>query len=162
MTKRTYANGEIEVFWDSTRCVHVGWCSGSMPAVFDTQKRPWVDLEGAAPDEVAAVVSACPSGALTYHRLDGGPQEQPESPPSIVPWPNGPLFVRGEVALRDNHGDTYETALRSALCRCGQSKNHPFCDLSHRKAGFESRPRAIPQDRHDAESPKEVGPHFET
>jgi uncharacterized Fe-S cluster protein YjdI/CDGSH-type Zn-finger protein len=161
MPKRTYSNGQIEVLWDSSRCVHVGWCSGSEPEIFDTARRPWVNLEDADTEAVVAVCEQCPSGALSYRRLDGGPQEAPDHRPSIVPWPNGPLMVRGEVELKDRHGEPFPTGYRFTLCRCGASKNHPFCDLSHRDIGFRNYPRAVSEDREAAESPKDVGPHFE-
>lgn len=161
MTKRTYSNDQIAVHWDSERCIHTGWCSASLEAVFDVNKRPWVQLEGAEVDAVVATVEQCPSGALRYERLDGGPGEAPDDPVSIVPWPNGPLFVRGEFKVEDRHGGEFETGPRATLCRCGESRNHPFCDLSHRKSEFRSYPRAVAEERSTAEVPTDVGPHFQ-
>ena len=53
---------------------------------------------------------------------------------------NGPLLVVGDdVALVDWNGDPYPVARRPfALCRCGASKNRPFCDGSHKAVGFEA------------------------
>ena len=58
---------------------------------------------------------------------------------------NGPLIVEGEVTIVDGEGNTFPLAADKpavALCRCGASKNMPFCDGSHRGCGFESQPRA--------------------
>jgi len=54
---------------------------------------------------------------------------------------NGPLLVSGEVQLVDAEGNAFETREQFALCRCGLSKNKPFCDGAHRQ-GFESTVRA--------------------
>ena len=62
-------------------------------------------------------------------------------PATIVPWPNGPYFVRGSFAVTDRHGVEYDTAPRASLCRCGHSQQHPFCDNSHKEAKFRSYPR---------------------
>ena len=51
--------------------------------------------------------------------------------------PNGPLLVTGtfEVEKRDGEKETREGS--TYLCRCGQSTRKPYCDGTHRKAGFE-------------------------
>jgi uncharacterized Fe-S cluster protein YjdI/CDGSH-type Zn-finger protein len=156
MTKRTYDNGRIRVLWDSSICIHTGLCLKFGEGVFDTGRRPWVDMSLASDETIISTIERCPSGALRYERLDGGPAEQPEVPTSIVPWPNGPLMVRGELEVRDRHGETFPTGPRAALCRCGTSKNQPFCDLSHRESGFRDYPRVTPPDRDAATSPMDV------
>ncbi len=50
---------------------------------------------------------------------------------------NGPLLVKGPVELVNSDGTKLETKENFALCRCGQSKNKPFCDGSHKTNGFE-------------------------
>lgn len=58
-------------------------------------------------------------------------------PGSITPYPDGPLIVRGDVELRDANGDPIERRRRTvALCRCGLSTIKPFCDGTHKPAGF--------------------------
>lgn len=155
MAKRTYEDEAIRVHWDSSRCIHVGLCLREGMGVFDVGRRPWVDLSLADTETIVAAIEACPSGALQYERVDGAPGEQAETPTSIVPWPNGPLMVRGEMTVTDRHGGEFPTGPRAALCRCGASSNQPFCDLSHRDSGFRDNPRAP---RTDAESPAEVDP----
>lgn len=53
---------------------------------------------------------------------------------------NGPLIVRGEFDLKDPNGESFGLGGRQqvALCRCGESKDKPFCDGAHRAAGFQS------------------------
>ena len=49
---------------------------------------------------------------------------------------SGPLWVRGGIPVTGADGGQYEVRKRVTLCRCGQSKNKPFCDGSHIEAGF--------------------------
>ena len=106
--------------------------------MFKPDARPWVNVEAASADEIAAAIESCPTGALSYVRTDGAPQEAPESPTKVEPRPNGPLFVRGDIEVIDAEGNVTRRATRIALCRCGQSSNKPYCDLSHRAVGFKS------------------------
>lgn len=133
---KSYEGEGIVIGWEPALCIHVANCIRSLPHVFDPAGRPWVSPEGATADELAEAVERCPTGALTYRRTDGAPQEQPASPATIQPRTNGPLFVRGEVEVIDSLGNVTREARRMALCRCGHSANKPYCDLSHRGAGF--------------------------
>jgi uncharacterized Fe-S cluster protein YjdI/CDGSH-type Zn-finger protein len=155
MARRTYENQTIRVVWDSTLCIHEGTCLREGAGVFDVGRRPWVDLDRADVDTVVAAVEGCPSGALRYERLDGGPEERSRVPTTVVPLPRGPLAVRGDLRILDSDGGAFLVGPRATLCRCGASANQPFCDLSHRRVRFTDSPRA-PRD--DAESPADVGP----
>ncbi|WP_350348281.1 CDGSH iron-sulfur domain-containing protein [Agromyces sp. G08B096] len=66
--------------------------------------------------------------------------------PSVVACPNGPLLVRGDVEIRDEHGELVDPHRRTvALCRCGASAIRPFCDGSHKLVGFRTvRPERTP------------------
>jgi len=153
---RTYENSEIRIRWDPSRCIHIGFCIAGGQGVFESQRRPWIELDLASTETIVQAVEACPSGALTYVRLAGGPQEIPESPTSIVPWPNGPLMVRGQVTVRDRHGGVFDSGPRMTLCRCGASDNQPFCNLAHKESGFRDYPRADTADRNHAECPGDI------
>lgn len=131
-----YESDAIEVTFEPALCVHSARCLAALPAVFDVGKRRWVAPENATADEVAAAVRGCPSGALQYHRLDEGAPEAPDAESSITPQPDGPLWVRGNIDIRDSDGNLIRHVTRAALCRCGGSANKPFCDNSHRTNGF--------------------------
>jgi hypothetical protein len=109
------------------------------PQVFDSMRRPWVDLEGADADEVAEVVMSCPTGALHFRRLDGGEEETATESVTVQERPNGPLFLRGRVQIVSEDRRVVREDTRVALCRCGNSGNKPFCDGTHRKVGFRTR-----------------------
>ena len=58
-------------------------------------------------------------------------------PATISPYPDGPLIVRGDVELLTADGTPIPTRRRTvALCRCGLSSIKPFCDGTHKAAGF--------------------------
>lgn len=133
---KRYFSLQILVDYDAKRCIHASECVRGLPAVFDTSRRPWVLPSAASPDAVADVVQRCPSGALHFSRTDGGPAEAVSEENTIVPRPCGPLYVRGSVLLRASDGKPIVEDTRMSLCRCGQSRNKPFCDNSHRAAGF--------------------------
>ncbi len=54
----------------------------------------------------------------------------------IVPAPNGPLLVHGQVELEDAAEEVSYSGNKAALCRCGRSANKPFCDGSHARTGW--------------------------
>ncbi|MGH3691756.1 MAG: CDGSH iron-sulfur domain-containing protein [Microbacterium sp.] len=56
---------------------------------------------------------------------------------TITPYPDGPLLVRGDIDLRTADGEQIAPRRRTvALCRCGLSALKPFCDGTHKAAGF--------------------------
>lgn len=133
---KVYANDAIEVHWEPRLCIHMRNCVTGLGAVFDPERRPWIDVDAAGPDEIAATVLTCPTGALHFRRLDGAAQEEPGEEATVEPRPNGPLFVRGHVRVVDPDGNLLREDTRVALCRCGGSQNKPFCDGTHRRIGF--------------------------
>ncbi len=150
-TVRHYSNGAIDITYDAHRCIHAAECTRGLPAVFDSTRRPWIVPSAASADEIANVIARCPSGALHFNRRDGGPSETPQEPSTIEPTPGGPYYVRGLVQLRSADGSSVFEDVRMALCRCGQSRNKPFCDNSHFAAGFDD-PGGVPQSGALAES----------
>ena len=78
-------------------------------------------------------------------RVDEAPPEDPA--PTITPYRDGPLIVRGDFRLLDQDGAEIDPGRATiALCRCGKSAIKPFCDGSHKRSGFSapsapSRPR---------------------
>ncbi|MEE9388227.1 MAG: CDGSH iron-sulfur domain-containing protein [Paracoccaceae bacterium] len=59
--------------------------------------------------------------------------------PTIEERENGPLIAKGITRIKGDDGADVEVKPVMGLCRCGQSKNKPFCDGSHKDAGFQSR-----------------------
>jgi CDGSH-type Zn-finger protein len=66
------------------------------------------------------------------------PLKQRNGPLAVEPVKNGPLHVSGNLEVVTGTGRTVNRVTECWLCRCGQSKNKPYCDGSHRAAGFRS------------------------
>ncbi len=63
----------------------------------------------------------------------------------ITPYEDGPLIVRGDFAMVDQHGDPIELNRKTiALCRCGKSRMRPFCDGTHKLTRFSATSEAQP------------------
>lgn len=131
---QTYATDAITVSFDPTRCIHAAECIRTAPAVFDSRRRRWIKPELGDPDLIATAVHRCPTGALSYALPNGN--TEPADPSSIRPARDGPLYLRGEIRVETEDGRVIAEGLRMALCRCGATKNAPFCDGSHREVGF--------------------------
>ena len=136
--QRVYRSATIAVAWNPRRCFHSANCVRGLPEVFQPRERPWVKVDAASAEQIAAVVARCPSGALHFERLDGGAAEEPEAETTITPQANGPLYLRGRLRVVGPDGTVVREDTRMALCRCGHSNNKPFCDGSHRAVGFEA------------------------
>lgn len=131
---QTYATDAITVTFDPTRCIHAAECIRTAPAVFDSRRRRWIKPELGDPDLIVTAVHRCPTGALSY-ALPNGHNEGADAS-SIRPARDGPLYLRGEIRVETEDGRVIAEGLRMALCRCGATKNAPFCDGSHREVGF--------------------------
>lgn len=130
-----YRTGALVVHDNRGICCHAGNCTDNLPGVFRTGMEPFIDPKGASAEEIIDIVRECPSGALSYS-LNGVEFRDQDRAPSIYVSQNGPYHIRGGVGLI--HEVSGEGASREhyALCRCGQSKNKPFCDGSHWYAKF--------------------------
>ena len=133
---RVYDGDGIRVVWDATLCIHTANCLRASPEVFDTSRRPWVDVGRASAEVIAAAIETCPTGALRYESTGDLPPEQAAEPTTVEVQRNGPLFVRGPLLITDSRDRLLAEGPRFALCRCGQSRNRPFCDNTHRDVGF--------------------------
>ncbi|CAN5728382.1 hypothetical protein BH24ACT22_BH24ACT22_12030 [soil metagenome] len=136
MPRKDYYSENITVTFDPQRCIHSADCIHGLPEVFDVEKRPWINPENAEPDTVAEVVTRCPTGALQFSRKDGGAEEPVPEDNSIIIAKDGPVYIRGDIEIKEHDGTTLLEDTRVALCRCGESRNKPFCDNSHKNSGF--------------------------
>ena len=149
-----YPGKESDVHWNGKLCIHIGECGRAKGDLFVNGRQPWCQPDLASNKEVEEVVLRCPTGALTYQRKDaykdvGGrvesgteteagfmSTEQAAAENTIHVAYNGPLYFKGDLDIEGTPDDINGVNFRAALCRCGESKNKPFCDNSHEDAGF--------------------------
>ena len=127
------AEGEkLTVRFNGKLCIHSRYCVTGAPEVFLANvKGPWLHPDAMDVEELAAVARACPSGAIQYERNDGAPAEQAPPVNLVRTLEGGPNAFRGDLRI-----DGKSIGYRATLCRCGASKNKPFCDGSHHEIGF--------------------------
>ncbi len=141
---KKYSNGEVTIVWKPGQCIHSAICwkhPDGLIKVFNPSERPWIKPEGASTQEIINQVKKCPSGALSYTLNNETNLEpiknkviEPKTKVEIVT--NGPYLLNGIFEIIDANGEIKEADQSCALCRCGGSKNKPFCDGSHTRNGF--------------------------
>ncbi len=156
---RSYEGEDITVTYSVRRCIHAEACVHGLPGVFDPNRRPWIDPDQAAADDLAEVVMLCPTGALQFTRKDGGAEEPIPDQNTVTIDPDGPIYLHGNIEITLPDGSVH-TDTRVALCRCGATKNKPFCDNSHKDIEFKDpgrfqRVQVMPQ-KDDAGGPLKV------
>ena len=123
---------KIELTFEARRCIHSRFCVTGTPTVFLANVQgPWIQPDADEVERIVEIAHACPSGAIRYRRLDGAHDER--APPVNLASirESGPYAFRGHLVIAGRaHG------FRATLCRCGASKNKPFCDGSHHATGF--------------------------
>ncbi|MGH8188690.1 MAG: CDGSH iron-sulfur domain-containing protein, partial [Steroidobacteraceae bacterium] len=123
---------EIELQFEAKRCIHARFCVTGAPKVFLANvEGPWIHPDAMETSRLVEVAHACPSGAIRYRRLDGVHDELAPPVNLLGIREAGPYAVRGQLEI-----DGEERGFRATLCRCGASKNKPFCDGSHHKVNF--------------------------
>jgi CDGSH-type Zn-finger protein/uncharacterized Fe-S cluster protein YjdI len=132
MSKEIVVGQKAVIEFDASKCIHSRHCVLDRPDVFvPNVPGEWIRPDAATPDEVVSLARNCPSGAIVARRLDGGPEEAAPQVNTVRVLENGPLAVRATLTIDDS-----PAGYRATLCRCGQSKNKPFCDGSHSAAAF--------------------------
>lgn len=144
---REYKTDDLIIYWNAAQCSHSGKCWALLPEVFSPDKRPWVCPNGAEPLKIIKTIDRCPTGALRYQltecsKIDPKHAKGPgwigyKAEPAAVQIrmvKDGPLIVKGPVHIMDADGKSIQECDSMVLCRCGKTKNPPFCDGSHRKS----------------------------
>ncbi len=123
---------KLTLRFDGKRCIHARFCVTGAPTVFLANVQgPWIHPDTMDVERLADIAHACPSGAIQYRRRDGRPDEAAPPVNLAATREAGPYAFRGELYLNG-----VPAGYRATLCRCGASKNKPFCDGSHHDAGF--------------------------
>jgi uncharacterized Fe-S cluster protein YjdI len=136
-TKKEYTNGEITVVWQPGKCIHSGICVQMLPEVYKPKERPWIQIENGTTEALKEQVKNCPSGALTYYMNDAEDQESESLETKVEVLKNGPLLIYGTLKVVDSEGNETTKNKTTAFCRCGLSKNKPYCDGTHVKENFQ-------------------------
>lgn len=133
--KDTYIGKQITIHDNRSICAHAGYCTDNLAAVFRMKEEPWINPDAASTTEIIETIQKCPSGALSYS-IDAIEKDKGKYEPAIMIAPDGPYVVSGGVDLVGATWADGASENEYTLCRCGASKNKPFCDGSHWKIKF--------------------------
>jgi CDGSH-type Zn-finger protein len=124
----------LDLTYSSEYCAIARFCHRGLEAWGYAERSDDPEARRAAIEEA----TNCPSGSLVAWDKTTGEAIEPALAPSIsvIETPRGtggPVWVKGGIPIEAADGFEYETRNRVTLCRCGQSKNKPFCDGRHRE-----------------------------
>ncbi len=125
--QKVYEGTGIVMTDDESLCAGYGFCD-RFGGVWDEINRT---ADPQVREQLEKQIALCPSGRLAYRRTRRGEPIEVKYEPTIAAVPDGPLWVLGGIPVVAPDGTTYEVRNRQVLCRCGQSKNKPFCDGTH-------------------------------
>ncbi|TRD18927.1 CDGSH iron-sulfur domain-containing protein [Palleronia caenipelagi] len=136
--------GEVEghvvtVSYTPALCGHVAECVRMQGIVFDPDRKPWIQPENGTIEGICEAVAACPSGALRVGLGQATPKHIEKNDTLIAVVENGP-YVVNHVKIDADPGAEGASKNEYILCRCGQSKNKPFCDGTHHDTGWKDTP----------------------
>jgi len=124
---------DLTLIYEGRKCIHSRFCVTWGPKVFIANvKGPWINPDAMATDALTEIAHVCVSGAIRYKRKDGQPDEAPPPVNLISVREGGPYAIRADIRLDGAPAVSH----RLTLCRCGASKNKPFCDGSHHEVNF--------------------------
>lgn len=131
----SYAGKNITIHDNRAVCAHAGLCTERLSSVFKMKQEPWIDPDAEDVEKIIEIVKSCPSGALSYSVNDVEVKDC-EREPKVTVAKNGPFVVTGDIELLGQTMGDQVSKEHYTLCRCGASKNKPFCDGTHWSIGF--------------------------
>lgn len=143
---------QATIHFDAQKCIHSRNCVLSHPDVFvPNVEGAWIHPDAQPVQELIRIGKNCPSGAIRVARNTGA--EATDDILSSEGFPlvntlhlreNGPLAIEAELQINGQA----EPSPRATLCRCGESRNKPYCDGSHVAADFVAtgEPKTVPLD----------------
>lgn len=120
----------VTVHYTPVLCTHAAQCQIKAKSVFNPKKAPWIQPENGNLVDILSVIAACPSGALRVSVGAVPGQHMTTGDVEIKVAKNGPYYVNN-ITLDAEFNGADASKTKYALCRCGLSKNKPFCDGTH-------------------------------
>lgn len=129
--------GDDMLLLDDDRCAFARFCHRERAEV-------WTLTENSSDPEnkreAIEGASACPSGRLTAlisgDLIENHYDDTIEISEDIEKKVSASLNIKGDFELESSDGTLYEKRNRVSLCRCGKSRNKPFCDATHVTINF--------------------------
>jgi len=121
--------------WQPAKCIHSMNCFKGLPQVFDPNKRPWANAEGATTEQIVNQIKNCPSGALSYEMDNAVSSEGKEGKSDVLvePAPNGPLMVYGNLTVKGSDGTTTKKAISQPFADVEIPRTNPIVTVRTKK-----------------------------
>jgi len=131
MAVEKHETEEGTLHFDGKKCIHSRNCVLNRPDVFvPNVEGEWIHPERASKDELHGLAENCPSGAIAF--VEHGQSLRTPLVNTLHIRENGPVALKANIQMQGEE----QPQTRLTLCRCGASKNKPYCDGSHTEAGF--------------------------
>ncbi len=134
----TIVGPELLLSDSESLCAYARFC--------DAKGRTWNQVEQSDDPEIKALAirtsMACPAGRLKAWDKHTAEPYEPDYKPQLgliedrALRVSGPLFVMGGIPILKDSGEGYQPRNRVTLCRCGESRNKPYCDGTHAPAHY--------------------------
>lgn len=125
-----YEGKKITIHDNRSICAHSGFCTDGSPKVFKLGKEPWIYPNAEEAESIIKTIKKCPSGALSYS-IDNTEHRDQDRKPMIYVSKDGPYYITGYIEIKNEPRAEGTSEEHYTLCRCGGSKNKPFCDATH-------------------------------
>lgn len=131
-----YPGRQVTINFNRSICSGAARCVNTLPSVFSSESsEDWISPDDDSLENIRAAVERCPSGALSLHDVKEVIGTEATKSPRIDVVQHGPYNVQN-IELVERPTASHANVLRYALCRCGLSKNKPYCDYSHAEKGW--------------------------
>lgn len=129
-TIQNYPGKEINVTFNRSICAGAANCVNMLPEVFsEDDSSDWITPDAADKESIIQIIKTCPSGALSY-TIDDKISIDTRTTAKVTIVKDGPYNVEA-VDLKVQSRPTNASSSKYSLCRCGKSKNKPYCDYTH-------------------------------
>ncbi len=131
---------EVVISYTPVLCGSYEACIHNAPGAFQHGRDPWIEPEKDSKDNIAKALKRCPSGAISVSVNGSALSHLDTDEVEIHVMEDGPYLVRNVDLHNEFTGERADTQ-KYILCRCGHSKNKPFCDASHNNVGWKGKAR---------------------
>jgi CDGSH-type Zn-finger protein/ferredoxin len=133
-TIQEYQGKEVTITFNRSICSGAGKCVQGLGTVFKSgDSSNWIFPDNDTAENIIAQVKACPSGALSCQVGDEVTIDE-RTAQKVTIVKNGPYHVEG-IEMETENRPTRGSSSKFSLCRCGKSRNKPYCDYSHAEQG---------------------------
>lgn len=127
-----YEGKDVTITFNRSICSGAAQCVEKFSHIYSSQSSTnWINPDAGNLEEIQQSVKNCPSGALSF-KINGQQQSgETYANQRLDIIKKGPLQIKGNITLEGITFSTNANEEKYTLCRCGASKNKPFCDYSH-------------------------------